>query len=93
MTPQEMEKRILDLEKQMKELHASSSIPLEVDVAFKRRLGIADLSIIVVSSKGITTENQAVNEAGAASYSVLKAPDLFLQLRVSGTTYYIPVFT
>lgn len=51
------------------------------------------LASVVASSKSPTSENQAVDEAGAASYNVLKAPDAFVQVTVNGTLYYIPVFT
>lgn len=45
------------------------------------------------STKGATSENQAVNEGGVGTYNVLKAPDAFLQISINGVLYYIPVFT
>ena len=38
------------------------------------------LSLTSISSKVATSENQAVNEAGAATYSVLKPPDRFIRI-------------
>lgn len=48
---------------------------------------------VTSSTKGATSENQAVNEGGSATYNVLKAPDGFLQITINGVLYYIPVFT
>lgn len=48
---------------------------------------------VASSTKGATSENQAVNESGSGSYNVLKAPDAFLQITINGVLYYIPVFT
>lgn len=38
------------------------------------------LSLTSVSSKIVTSENQSVNESGAALYSVLKPPDRFIRI-------------
>ena len=81
------------LKAEVNALKSFASIPFDTDKAFRERLGINSLSKLLVSTKGATTENQAVSEAGAGSYSVLKPPDLFLQVIVSGTTYYVPVYT
>lgn len=71
-------------------LEASYSIPLNIDQSFRARfLGNAVNS----SNKSASSENQAVNEGGSASYNVLKSPDAFLQVTINNTIYYIPVFT
>lgn len=44
------------------------------------------------SSKGATTENQSVNEAGSATYSVLKTPDGFDEVTIGGATHYHPYY-
>lgn len=85
--------KINDIQRQLDELKASSTIPLDVDAAFRSRFGIDSLSSLISSTKSATSENQAVNEGGSASYSVLKAPDGFLQVQISGVTYFIPIFT
>lgn len=85
--------RIASLEKKMNDLNSFSTIPFNTEGAFKERLKIKELAKILTSSKGAATENQSVSEAGVSSYSVLKPPDAFLQVVVSGITYYIPVFT
>ena len=73
-----------------KNMEASHSIPLNIDQAFRARFPTTSLS---TSTKVDSSENQAVDEGGAATYSVLKPPDAFLQVRIRTTTYYIPVFT
>lgn len=83
---------VAELTKFMGQLKASSTIPLQVNQAFLDRLGITSLARVVVSTKTLASENQAVAEGGVANYSVLKPPDAWLQVIVSGTTYYIPVF-
>ena len=45
------------------------------------------------SGKASGSENQVVNEGGAASYSVLKPPDGFDQATVNGAVHYYPYFT
>lgn len=89
----ETEQRIKKLEREIAQLKSFTTIPFEVEGAFKTRLGIAELARISVSTKGVDTEDVTVNEAGASSYAVMNDPDIFLQLSVSGTTYYIPAFT
>lgn len=90
MTPQEQAqlKELIDFKRN---LESSNTIPLTVDQAFRGRFVIPPE--VTTSTKGATTENQPVNEGGSASYSVLKAPDAFLQVIISGSTYYIPIFT
>ena len=85
-------KQLAELLKWKSQMEASHSIPLNVDQAFRARFSVISTTI-ATSAKGATTENQAVNEGGVATYSVLKPPDAFVQVIVSGTTYYIPVFT
>lgn len=88
MTP---EQRITQLEQQIQQLKAAATIPYEVDQAFRTRLtGLINLA---VSGKGATSENRSVVEAGAGTYSVMGIPDGFLQIVISGTTYYLPYFT
>lgn len=93
MDNKELTIEVEKLKAEVNALKSFSTIPFDVDVALRERLGINLLSKLLVSAKGATTENQAVAEGGAASYSVLKPPDLFLQVIVSGTTYYLPVYT
>lgn len=88
---EELQKKVDTLEKQIKLLTASSTIPFDVDKAFKTRLQIDSLAKITTSSKSASSEQIAVNSA--TSTPVMLSPDAFLQVTVSGTIYYIPVFT
>lgn len=86
-----MNPQIDALQKEFDLLKAASTIPYEVEQAFRTRL--ASLVNLSSSAKGATSESQTVQEAGASTYGVLKNPDLYLQITVNGTTYYIPAFT
>lgn len=90
MSPEQLTARIVALENRLKTFEAASTIPYEVDQAFRSRLK-SSLGLSV-SAKSATSENKAVNEAGASSYSVLNIPDGFLQVTVGATTYYVPIF-
>lgn len=63
----DLEKRITELEKIVKQLQASASIPLGISNAFQSRVGLTDTSVPVFS--------QAVNEGGSSSYTVAKTYD------------------
>lgn len=54
-----------------------SDIPLDVEKAFSRRLNLRTVPTISTGSKGATSENQAVDESGSGTYTVLKTPDSF----------------
>lgn len=86
MNNAELIKRIEELERLVVSMQNYNSITPE----FRNVLQRANLAS---SSKGATSENQTVNEGGAASYAVLKGPDAYIQATVGSTTYYIPVFT
>lgn len=86
----EMLSEVLETQKQFDLLTSASTIPHEVEQAFRARLrGLSDL---VVSPKGATSESQTVQENGIATYGVLKNPDLFLQVIVGGVVHYVPAF-
>lgn len=90
MTP-EQEKNLNDLLQWKKLLESSNTIPLNIHQAFTSRF--AKALNIVTSAKSSTSENQAVNEGGVATYSVMTTPDGFLQITIGETIYYIPIFT
>ena len=85
---------ITNLKKQIEELLAwkrslegAQTIPLNIDQSFRKRFGNPRSS-----SKSASSENQAVNEAGASTYSVLKTPDGFIEVDIAGVTKYIPKY-
>lgn len=47
---------------------------------------------LAVSAKTASSENQAVNEAGAATYSVLGVPDDFLKVTIGSQVYNLPSY-
>lgn len=89
MTP-EQESKLNEVFDFIQSLKSSTSIPFEVDGAFRDRFG--DLAGLALSAKVATTENQAVDEGGSATYNVLKEPDGFLEVAINGTTYYLPYY-
>lgn len=92
----ELLQRVQYLENEVRNLKNAGSISNDVEQALRTRFQLERLDVAAsfsVSSKLANSENQAVNEAGAASYSVLNAPDGFVQATVGGTTYYLPAFT
>lgn len=89
MDTTELQRQIKELQDWKASLENSWSIPLEIDQAFRARF---PTSSIVTSGKSATSENQAVNEAGVATYSVLGIPDGFLQVQIGTTIYNLPYF-
>ena len=73
MTPEEMENRIAELERVIAGL--KNVAQLDPDIAFT--MGEA---IIASDSKSASSENQAVDEAGISTYSVLKPPDRWIKV-------------
>ncbi len=91
-TNQLLLKQIADLQAQIDALRNNATIPFDIGEAMKARI-VSDLGLASTSSKGATTENQTVNEAGvAAPYTVLKTPDGFLQITLLSNIYYIPYY-
>lgn len=99
MTPEEKEKmkemydQIRKLQAQVDSFYAFATIPFPVEKAFKDRFRIDQYAILEPSAKSASSENQSVNEAGVATYSVLKPPDGFEQRNVGGNTRYYAFWT
>lgn len=83
MTPEEMENRILELERTVEDMQN----PNTISPAFAK---VIEQSGLTVSAKAVSSEDQAVDEAGSATYNVLTEPVGWLQVTVGGATYYIP---
>lgn len=88
MTP-EQEKKFNEVYDFMMAMKNAATIPFDVRQALKAGVLSGEVS---VSTKGADTEDQAVNEGGAATFDVLGDPDGFLEITLSGTVYYIPYF-
>lgn len=88
-----LRQRIEELETVVNKLRADATIPYEIGEAFNSRLRIDDLAKLASSAKVATSEDQAVNEAGAGTYNVLKSPDGFREYTVGSQTFYFPYYT
>lgn len=89
----EMKVQMSELKSQIKLLEAGSTLPKPVEDAIRDRLRIDTFTPLLTSNKSATSENQVVDEAGVATYSVLKPPDGWEQRSVGGTTHYYPFWT
>ena len=92
MTP-EQEARLNEVYAFFKTLQAGGTLTHDFDVAITDRLKRKAILGLTVSAKGVDTEDQTVQESGSSTYSVMGDPDLFLQVSIGGTTYYLPAFT
>lgn len=78
-----MNPEILQLRKELTELQrqfAAFQNLAQLDPQIIKTISAAANASILVSDKLANSENQNVNEAGAASYPVLKPPDRFVLL-------------
>jgi hypothetical protein len=89
----DLQTQIDELRAEINALKAQATIPYDVEQAFINRLNIRSFTPLTVGSKALSSENQSVNEAGSATYSVLKTPKGWLQVIIANTAYYIPYFT
>ena len=89
---QQMEKRLEELEAQVRLLSAAATIPLDVDRAFRTRLGIGDVQKLTLNAKTAASETKTVNEAGMTSYGVAQPMDGFFRVITNGTARYIPYY-
>lgn len=88
MTPDE-KLQFEQLKAEVNALRATSTIPFDIENAFRDRLRIATTP--TVSAKSNISESIPVNTAAGTLVQLF--PDAFLQVNVGGTTYYIPVYT
>lgn len=70
-----LSERLDSLQAEMDALGNVTTIPYDVDQAFKERLG----SLADVADKTAASETQSVNEAGSGTYSVAKPMDGFFR--------------
>ena len=89
----QMKAMIAELAAEVKRLKSATTISKDVDSAFRNRLGINDLQAkLTDSGVAVSTISQSVNEAGAASYSVLAQPDYLLRMKYLNLTVGIPAY-
>ena len=95
----QLERTVAALAQQLKQLSNNTTIPFDVEKAFRNRLGInyPVWKIEYDYAGAAVSNNKSVNEAGTSSYSVLNVPDgyLFITLPVEDqdiTTLGIPFY-
>lgn len=93
MENEELNRRVTFLENFIRSIAGNTTIPHDVEQAFRSRLEIGELARLRASTKTAASETQAVSEGGAASYNVAKPPDGFREFVVGGSTLYIPYYT
>jgi hypothetical protein len=92
MTPEEINQKIEELWTEINKLKAASTIPNNVDNAFRERFKLNSFLNLNSSSKTVASVTQTVHESGSASYDVMKVPVGFKQASIGGTTIYIPYY-
>lgn len=86
------EERIKRIENRLNMLESASTIPFPVEQAFRERFKLADFAELKGSTESPGDYDQAVDEAGAASYNVASVPDGFREFTVGGSTLLIPYY-
>ena len=89
---EQLQQQLNDLKEEMDTLKKSTTITRDVEQAFYDRFKMSTFATLSLSSKSASSENQVVNEAGAATYSVLKPPDGFEKRIVNGIAHYYPFY-
>lgn len=89
MDNQEIQRRIEELERIVKSLTSSTTIPYNIAKAFERRLNpvLGDSNATDPS-----TVTQAVNEAGSGTYNVATVPAGFITIVVNGNSRTVPYY-
>lgn len=96
MNNEDLQRQLDEINRKLGLLYNSVDIPHDVEQAFRTRFRLErvdEMANITTSAKGATSENQAVNEGGVATYSVLKAPDAFIEITIDGALKYVPIYT
>lgn len=94
MTPDQriaqLERTVADLSQQIKQLSNNTTIPFNVEKAFRNRLKLNKNAQEEITD--VTTDfpanplSESVNEAGTSSYNVMAAPDIVLSVRLPNGT-------
>lgn len=89
MDTQQLENRIAELERIVKALGNSTTIPKDIGDAFTVRLKPVSGDSNATNPSTVT---QAVNEAGAATYNVATVPTGFITIVVNGNSRAVPYY-
>jgi len=91
MTP-EQEQKLNEVYEFIQSLKAHTTIPYEVEQAFRQRLEIDSIPLVTTDVKGADSEDLTINEGGAATKIALNDPVGFTAIKSGGTTRYYPYF-
>lgn len=83
---QDLIRRIEDLEKIVYALTNSTTIPKDVDGAFRERF-LKNIPLTSASTVTVLSKTQSVNEGGSASYDVAKPMTAIIQVKIGSNTY------
>jgi len=92
---EQLQKELADLKQWKASLERSSTIPLNIDQAFRERFKGLGTIIKTQSAKGVNTEDvTVVNSVNfiaqtAGTTVVLNDPTQFLKVEIDGTIYYL----
>lgn len=84
-----MQRRITELERIVKSLTSSTTIPYDIAKAFEKRLSPVSGDSNATSPSTVT---QAVNEAGSGTYNVATVPTGFITIVVNGNSRAVPYY-
>jgi len=85
----QLKKEVEELKGRLDNLNSSTTIPLDVGEAFKKRLQPASVDI---STKTVASASKQVNEGGSAVYNVTKPMTGFIKILVNGIARDVPYF-
>lgn len=97
MTQEETNKLILEeitkLNKRIDALQNNATIPFDIGEAIKTRV-LSDAGVAATSTKGATSENTSVLVSTGPNVfaAVLREPDGFLEITITGVKYFIPFY-
>ena len=89
-----LEAEVAELKRLVKSLSSFTTIPLNIEKAFKNRIA-GDLQERITDITADFTPpffDQAVNEGGVASYSVMTTPEYALKVKLGSIYVAIPAF-
>lgn len=85
------EQRIREIvREEIQKAFSFGGMEFSIQETIKARIGAISLSL---SPKGVDTEDVTINEAGAATHTVLNDPAGFLLFKNEGTERHIPFFS
>jgi hypothetical protein len=85
-----LQEQVNKLEQEWDKLKNTTTIPKEIDSAFRARF--ANIAGIALSATSATAHNKTVDESGSSTYDVMNKPTGFLTVVINGTARDIPYF-